>query len=928
MSSEDVSPAEPAPDSDSGLEPLACVSCRSRKLKCDRTKPACTRCTRLKSECVYPESRRKPAFKRKNVKELEERLAQVEMLLKGTAGKAAASGTSVPNEAFPDEGFGVAEDDAQNTTLPGTGSHNCGKSPDPDAANGLFSWNLGPGVPAVAGFSGGNRTQPTGPMPFTMPDMHHRPGAENDGATRNELLGLGLFETLPPSEMIEDLHQTFFSKQHPLIPIVHPGRYMQAFYSGPHLRPPMALTYAIWTMAANGHEKYASYHDVFHRRARHYLTEDELKGEGEHFLTVAHAQAWALIATDEARCMWFTRAAMSAASCIKLIHMMGLHRLDDPNAAVEMAPTIAPPRDWTELEERRRVFWGALCIDSHASISTGWPCLINFDDVTTHLPSSEEAFNQCREEKTCQLEDIFTGSSYSSFAGAAIICHIFNQILKHVHRSKPSDCADNFQYGPYWNKHRELDNLLSSTFMYLPEQFQLPKNVRNPVAVHTNLNLHASVICLHNSAYEMADEHNLPEAVKQMSKTRLLTASQEIVSIMKLTNQSNAGYRSPLVALALYVASSVYIATAQDGGLGPVEKSNLEYLLAAMGAIGRLHMITSSFLRQAVVDLQRAGLLGVVRLPPGEMPADPGVPQMPCGNNIPLFARSRVSRYTGILPPLPGRLPLANPVGRRTPGRLVREVTHWNVDSRGHRDGEERREEGPEVQEEERPGNGNKRRRVATSPGTDTDPALLRPDNDPSLWFLTSPDTTTTTTTTTTSAQGSAPGGRFLQGQGRSETVVGDFRGAPSAVQFRLPHRAGSSAGSSPSAGAAAGGGGAGNNSGSTPSSTTQPSSGVSPGMMPPNEGMPPGQMAGAFGAASQDNAAVDLNDIFQGLDSWDVTGDGGQDAAALYAQVTEAMRGGGFVASSDNDGWMVLSEAGVPDSTWDTGQARGGGGG
>lgn len=48
--------------------------------------------------------------------------------------------------------------------------------------------------------------------------------------------------------------------------------------------------------------------------------------------------------------MSFTRAAMSAARCIKLLHMMGLHRLDDPDAEFEMAPTIAPPRDWTELE--------------------------------------------------------------------------------------------------------------------------------------------------------------------------------------------------------------------------------------------------------------------------------------------------------------------------------------------------------------------------------------------------------------------------------------------------------------------------------------------------------------------------------------------------------------------------------------------------
>ncbi|EHK47513.1 hypothetical protein TRIATDRAFT_52152 [Trichoderma atroviride IMI 206040] len=57
-----------------GTEPLACVSCRARKLKCDRTKPACTRCVKVNNECVYPESRRKPTFKRRNVKELEARL--------------------------------------------------------------------------------------------------------------------------------------------------------------------------------------------------------------------------------------------------------------------------------------------------------------------------------------------------------------------------------------------------------------------------------------------------------------------------------------------------------------------------------------------------------------------------------------------------------------------------------------------------------------------------------------------------------------------------------------------------------------------------------------------------------------------------------------------------------------------------------------
>jgi hypothetical protein len=64
--------------------------------------------------------------------------------------------------------------------------------------------------------------------------------------------------------------------------------------------------------------------------------------------------------------------------------MMGLHRLDDPSDAAErlMVPTIGPPQDWTELEERRRTLWVAFCIDSHASISTGWPNAFDVNEVS------------------------------------------------------------------------------------------------------------------------------------------------------------------------------------------------------------------------------------------------------------------------------------------------------------------------------------------------------------------------------------------------------------------------------------------------------------------------------------------------------------------------------------------------------------------
>jgi len=83
--------------------------------------------------------------------------------------------------------------------------------------------------------------------------------------------------------------------------------------------------------------------------------------------------------------MTFTRAAMSGARAVRLVHMMGLHRLDDEGTNGEAPPTVAPPADWTELEERRRILWGAFCIDSHCGISTGWPVILDYTDVSPPL---------------------------------------------------------------------------------------------------------------------------------------------------------------------------------------------------------------------------------------------------------------------------------------------------------------------------------------------------------------------------------------------------------------------------------------------------------------------------------------------------------------------------------------------------------------
>lgn len=160
---------------EAGTEPLACVSCRARKLKCDRTRPACTRCVKVNSECVYPESRRKPTFKRRNVKELEARLAQVEDYLKevNKTGDDGSNSTSTPP-----------------TTIPRN---------DIDVQIGDFTFESG-----TADQKNHSREKMGhGNVAFGMPDATNPNG---DYFNSGQLISLGQSEALPPFEVIEELY--------------------------------------------------------------------------------------------------------------------------------------------------------------------------------------------------------------------------------------------------------------------------------------------------------------------------------------------------------------------------------------------------------------------------------------------------------------------------------------------------------------------------------------------------------------------------------------------------------------------------------------------------------------------------------------------------------------------------------------------------
>ncbi|KIX95392.1 uncharacterized protein Z520_08909 [Fonsecaea multimorphosa CBS 102226] len=573
---------------------IACILCRKRKLKCDSNKPSCGTCSRLNHHCEYSEERKKSGPKRGYVKLLEARLKQVENLLETR--DATSELTTRPSQPTT-----TADSFAPMPTLD-----------IPDTLDTSMS-----GMMADNGF-----TDPTLGMPnFNM--------NSNDDFSW-EMIGLGLEEALPAREVIDEMNEIYFDKIHPSLPMIHKGRFLASMDLAPHMRPAVCLRYAMWTHACAITSKYSAYTEHFYARARKYAEMDEMRGHGEGMITIAHSQAWTLLACYEFRVMYFPRAWMSIGRAARLAQMMGLHRQD--RVGLDVKQTLPPPRDWTDREERRRTFWMAYCQDRYASIGTGWPMVIDERDILTNLPASEEAFNKCQPEPTLQLSDILNGdgaSSLSSFGGVILLSTIFGRNLTHLHRPSDQD-NDHDLNGAFWKRHRSLDNILLNTSLSLPPPLRLPAGLNDPNTVFLNMNIHTATICLHQAAIFKADKNRLPAQISAESKRRCIVAADQITNIMKMISHMDMSMMNPFLAFCLYVASRVFVQYLKSRREDAAVKSSLHFLLAAMQVLKTKNPLTESFLVQLDVDLEGSGLdipssysrWKFGHRPPGESPAN------------------------------------------------------------------------------------------------------------------------------------------------------------------------------------------------------------------------------------------------------------------------------------------------------------------
>lgn len=593
---------------------MACVLCRKRKLRCDGARPACATCARLSHDCVYDEVRKKSGPKRGYVKALEARLAQVETMLK----------TQDPSPTTENHSNGL-EDVSTNTTASSTAKKRALPGlPDMDISYVDDYASFDPGLSGLVNDAAAELGSIMTNLQGNVPDMNNANLQQNNSVPGDPsmtdpmqmmqdswgaLIGLDVEEPLPPPDMIDEMNQIYFDFVHPTGPMLHRPRYSMAMANtSPKLRPPVALQYIVWALAASVSDKYDSFQRHYYERARYYFDRDEMRGQGEGVLSVAHVQALVLITAYEFKTLMFPRAWGSCGRASRLALMLSLHRVD--GSAMDVKQCLPPPKDWIEREERRRTFWSCFSTDRYASIGTGWPMTIDEADAKTDLPSNEDAYERGIPEPSISLEEasqISGVSKLSPMGATTLLACLFGRNLLHLHRPTANENEDDLS-GEFWKRHRKLDNIILNVSMGLPEKLRLPTAVGNPNSIFVNMCLHTSTICLHQAAIFKAEKHRQLAKVSAESKARCITAAAEIANIMRLSSHQDMSGFNPFTCFCLYVSARVFVQYMKARPKDDQTKSSIFFMLAAMHAMKRKNPLAESFLVQLDVDLEGAGL--------------------------------------------------------------------------------------------------------------------------------------------------------------------------------------------------------------------------------------------------------------------------------------------------------------------------------
>ncbi|KAL4967005.1 Zn(II)2Cys6 transcription factor [Aspergillus stella-maris] len=341
------SPENPPRGSEAGH---ACNSCRRRKLRCSRELPACQQCRKTLSECYYETKRAKPGMKAGALDNIHRRLDVLERSVSRQQAKL---------ESFEEEGPAPQSDSTIHNLL----------------------------STLAAGLQKLDRQSSL---------IQRASGSENSTKRRRKDENgsyevPSIFPAIPDDSILSHVLEAYFIYIHPWTPIIHEGRLRRRLVEDAE-RGKLQLVVHAMTLISKRYivdEDVATYLNQSMSEAddvRDWLVARALKHP-----SVENLQALIIIACDYLQIgsghtsdAWPIVGSLSR--MVEYLQLTVEHDETMQHPFSQPYQSLPPPRDWTDAEERRRIFWAVFTLDRLCSVSMGWNTSLTADDVRRRLP--------------------------------------------------------------------------------------------------------------------------------------------------------------------------------------------------------------------------------------------------------------------------------------------------------------------------------------------------------------------------------------------------------------------------------------------------------------------------------------------------------------------------------------------------------------
>ncbi|KAI1452556.1 fungal-specific transcription factor domain-containing protein [Annulohypoxylon moriforme] len=595
---------------------LACENCRRKKSRCDRARPECGSCAATGAVCIFTNKRPQRGPRKGQLQALRARIATLERCLDDQneyidldqgvffgpltplEGSTDTSSTTSSPETTRKPSIILSSDGEydhsshaffpslhSNLTLSAAENAKSSRRLE-DLDHGILSnlvLPLGDEITLAATNQPSNEDSPDGSETTfisgsTIVNNSTQP-------TKQPWNNPWVPETVPYSKGTDavneigdlvqaDLDQLYFDRIHPVNPLVRRARYFSWTRKPDKEEVQITLQLAMRTLAASASAAYQELaNSLYTETCRRLLKLDETTEHDltEHF-SLEHIQAWLLLAHYEFMRKPHRRAMMTAGRAFRMVQVSLLHEIQEPDVPLDNF-SVEPSNFWLELEEKRRTFWTAYCLDRCAGLFNGCPLTFHEDGMRTRLPAPEDDFESGRPIRTDFLHNAIAISgqnTLSPFAECVVLLTLGGRCAIHRPRALTENLYGNDPL-EFWSRYEWLDTTLDERKRRLRPNSPATTTLSNPMLIF----IHMIAATITIRLMEILSSRTLSTSQHRMAvdayEDRAIQAAREIVLLARSMAQLSCFKAHPFVPGALFHGAKVLL----PGGFGNLTSASV-----------------------------------------------------------------------------------------------------------------------------------------------------------------------------------------------------------------------------------------------------------------------------------------------------------------------------------------------------------------